>query len=60
MKNVSIHTLFVILLIITIVSFAIVIISEIHKGKTSKKLNSIFSVTTLIFGILSIGFVEVL
>lgn len=60
MKNVPTHTLFVILLIITIVSFAIVIISEVYKNKTSKKLNSIFSVTTLIFGILSIGFIEVL
>ena len=60
MKNVPTHTLFVILLIITTVSFAIVIISEVSKNKTSKKLNSIFSVTTLIFGILSIGFIEVL
>lgn len=60
MKNVPTHTLFVILLIITAVSFAIVIISEVYKNKTSKKLNSIFSVTTLIFGILSIGFIEVL
>ncbi len=60
MKNVPTHTLFVILLIITAVSFAIVIISEVCKNKTSKKLNSIFSVTTLIFGILSIGFIEVL
>ncbi len=60
MKNVPTHTLLVILLIITAVSFAIVIISEVYKNKTSKKLNSIFSVTTLIFGILSIGFIEVL
>ncbi|MEE3438831.1 hypothetical protein [Ruminococcus sp.] len=60
MKNVPTHTLLVILLIITAVSFAIVIISEVSKNKTSKKLNSIFSVTTLIFGILSIGFIEVL
>lgn len=60
MKNVPTHTLLVTLLIITAVSFAIVIISEVFKNKTSKKLNSIFSVTTLIFGILSIGFIEVL
>lgn len=60
MKNVPTHTLLVTLLIITAVSFAIVIISEVSKNKTSKKLNSIFSVTTLIFGILSIGFIEVL
>lgn len=60
MKNVPTHTLLVTLLIITAVSFAIVIISEVYKNKTSKKLNSIFSVTTLIFGILSIGFIEVL
>lgn len=60
MNNVPTHTLLVILLIITAVSFAIVIISEVYKNKTSKKLNSIFSVTTLIFGILSIGFIEVL
>lgn len=60
MKNVSVHTLFVILLIITFVSFAIVIISEVYKNKTSKKLNSIFSVSTLIFGILSVGFIEIL
>lgn len=60
MKNVPTHTLLVTLLIITAVSFAIVIISEVYKNKTSKKLNSIFSVTTLIFGILSVGFIEVL
>lgn len=60
MKNVPTHTLLVTLLIITAVSFAIVIISEVSKNKTSKKLNSIFSVTTLIFGILSVGFIEVL
>lgn len=60
MKNVPTHTLLVTLLIITAVSFAIVIISEVFKNKTSKKLNSIFSVTTLIFGILSVGFIEVL
>ena len=60
MKNVPTHTLLVTLLIITAVSFAIVIISEVFKNKTSKKLNSIFSVTTLIFGILSIGLIEVL
>lgn len=61
MRNVSVHTLFVILLIITIVSFALVIVSEIlSKNKTSKKLIPIFSVTTLIFGILSVGFIEFL